>query len=330
MARTNFEQLLEAGSHFGHLKRKWNPHMAPYIFTEKKGIHIIDLHKSIVKIDEAAAAMKQIAKSGKKILFVSTKKQGQDIVSAHAKAIGMPYITERWSGGMLTNFGTIRKAIRKMTQIDKMEADGTLAILSKRERLQVSRQREKLDKVLGSIADMTRLPTAIFIVDVRKEHIALAEAKKLNIPVFAIVDTNSDPRPVDFVIPSNDDASKSIDLITRTLAEAVAEGLNERKVEKDEADALAEAMKIAKAKEEADKLEEAAKLAEAAKLEEADKSEDASTKEEAKTGEETKPRAKRPTIKKAAKKVTAKEPASKEPAAKEPAAKEPAAEKKKD
>ena len=325
MARTNFEQLLEAGSHFGHLKRKWNPHMAPYIFTEKKGIHIIDLHKSIVKIDEAAAAMKQIAKSGKKILFVSTKKQGQDIVSAHAKAIGMPYITERWSGGMLTNFGTIRKAIRKMTQIDKMEADGTLAILSKRERLQVSRQREKLDKVLGSIADMTRLPTAIFIVDVRKEHIALAEAKKLNIPVFAIVDTNSDPRPVDFVIPANDDASKSIDLITRTLAEAVAEGLNERKVEKDEADALAEAMKIAKAKEEADKLEEAAKLAEAAKLEEADKSEDASTKEEAKTGEETKPRAKRPTIKKAAKKVTAKEPASKEPAAKEPAA-----EKKKD
>jgi len=330
MARTNFEQLLEAGSHFGHLKRKWNPHMAPYIFTEKKGIHIIDLHKSIVKIDEAAAAMKQIAKSGKKILFVSTKKQGQDIVSAHAKAIGMPYITERWSGGMLTNFGTIRKAIRKMTQIDKMEADGTLAILSKRERLQVSRQREKLDKVLGSIADMTRLPTAIFIVDVRKEHIALAEAKKLNIPVFAIVDTNSDPRPVDFVIPANDDASKSIDLITRTLAEAVAEGLNERKVEKDEADALAEAMKIAKAKEEADKLEEAAKLAEAAKLEEADKSEDASTKEEAKTGEETKPRAKRPTIKKAAKKVTAKEPASKEPASKEPAAKEPAAEKKKD
>jgi len=325
MARTNFDQLLEAGSHFGHLKRKWNPHMAPYIFTEKKGIHIIDLHKSIVKIDEAAAAMKQIAKSGKKILFVSTKKQGQDIVSAHAKAIGMPYITERWSGGMLTNFGTIRKAIRKMTQIDKMEADGTLAILSKRERLQVSRQREKLDKVLGSIADMTRLPTAIFIVDVRKEHIALAEAKKLNIPVFAIVDTNSDPRPVDFVIPANDDASKSIDLITRTLAEAVAEGLNERKVEKDEADALAEAMKIAKAKEEADKLEEAAKLAEAAKLEEADKSEDASTKEEAKTGEETKPRAKRPTIKKAAKKVTAKEPASKEPAAKEPAA-----EKKKD
>ncbi len=313
MARTNFEQLLEAGSHFGHLKRKWNPHMAPYIFTEKKGIHIIDLHKSIVKIDEAAAAMKQIAKSGKKILFISTKKQGQDIVSTHAKAIGMPYITERWSGGMLTNFGTIRKAIRKMTQIDKMEADGTLAILSKRERLQVSRQREKLDKVLGSIADMTRLPTAIFIVDVRKEHIALAEAKKLNIPVFAIVDTNSDPRPVDFVIPANDDASKSIDLITRTLAEAVAEGLNERKEEKDEADALAEAMKIAKAKEEADNLEAAKLEEEAAKLEEASESDDASAKEEVKDDEGTKPRAKRPTIKKAAKKVTSKEPVSEEP-----------------
>ena len=336
MARTNFEQLLEAGSHFGHLKRKWNPHMAPYIFTEKKGIHIIDLHKSIIKIDEAAAAMKQIAKSGKKILFVSTKKQGQDIVSAHAKAIGMPYITERWSGGMLTNFGTIRKAIRKMTQIDKMEADGTLAILSKRERLQVSRQREKLDRILGSIADMTRLPTAIFIVDVRKEQIALAEAKKLNIPVFAIVDTNSDPRPVDFVIPANDDASKSIDLITRTLAEAVAEGLNERKEEKDEADAQAEARKIAKEKEEADKLEAAAKL------EEASESEDDSSKEEVKADKATKPRAKRPTIKKssakklattnepAAEEPVAEESASEEPAAEEPTSEEPVAEKKKD
>jgi small subunit ribosomal protein S2 len=251
MARTNFEQLLEAGSHFGHLKRKWNPHMAPYIFTEKKGIHIIDLHKSIVKIDEAAAAMKQIAKSGKKILFVSTKKQGQDIVSTHAISIGMPYVTERWSGGMLTNFGTIRKAIRKMSQIDKMGIDGTLAILSKRERLQVSRQRQKLDKILGSIVDMTRLPAAIFIVDVRKEHIALAEAKKLKIPVFAIVDTNSDPRGVDFVIPANDDATKSIDLITRTLAEAVAEGLNERKTDKAEAEAKAQQREEAKAEAEA-------------------------------------------------------------------------------
>ena len=258
MARTNFDQLLEAGSHFGHLKRKWNPHMAPYIFAEKKGIHIIDLYKTIIKIDEAAAAMKQIAKSGKKILFVSTKKQGQDIIATHAKTVGMPYVTERWSGGMLTNFGTIRKAIRKMTQIDKMEVDGTLAILSKRERLQVARQRAKLEKNLGSIVDMTRLPAAIFIVDTTKEHIALAEAKKLNIPVFAIVDTNSDPRPVDFVIPANDDASKSIDLITRALAEAVAEGLNERQAEKASSDALA-----AKAKEaaEAAALEAAAKVA---------------------------------------------------------------------
>lgn len=274
MARTNFEQLLEAGAHFGHQTRKWNPHMAPYLFGEKKGIHIIDLHKSIAKIDEAAAAMKQIAKSGKKILFVSTKKQGQEIVSTHAKAIGMPYVTERWSGGMLTNFGTIRKAIRKMTQIDKMEADGTLAVLSKRERLQVSRQRAKLDKNLGSIADMTRLPAAIFIVDVTKEHIALAEAKKLRIPVFAIVDSNSDPRKVDFVIPANDDATKSIDLITRTLAEAVAEGLNERQAEKATAEVKAtkKAAKKEEPKEEANAAEapaEEAPVAEEAKAEEA-------------------------------------------------------------
>ena len=273
MARTNFEQLLEARAHFGHQTRKWNPHMAPYLFGEKKGIHIIDLHKSIAKIDEAAAAMKQIAKSGKKILFVSTKKQGQEIVSTHAKAIGMPYVTERWSGGMLTNFGTIRKAIRKMTQIDKMEADGTLAVLSKRERLQVSRQRAKLDKNLGSIADMTRLPAAIFIVDVTKEHIALAEAKKLRIPVFAIVDSNSDPRKVDFVIPANDDATKSIDLITRTLAEAVAEGLNERQAEKATAEVKAtkKAAKKEEPKEEsnAEAPAEEAPVAEEAKVEEA-------------------------------------------------------------
>ena len=268
MARTNFEQLLEAGAHFGHQTRKWNPHMAPYLFGEKKGIHIIDLHKSIAKIDEAAAAMKQIAKSGKKILFVSTKKQGQEIVSTHAKAIGMPYVTERWSGGMLTNFGTIRKAIRKMTQIDKMEADGTLAVLSKRERLQVSRQRAKLDKNLGSIADMTRLPAAIFIVDVTKEHIALAEAKKLRIPVFAIVDSNSDPRKVDFVIPSNDDATKSIDLITRTLAEAVAEGLNERQAEKATAEVKA-TKKAAKKEEPKEEAKAAAPAEEAPVAEEA-------------------------------------------------------------
>jgi len=264
MARTNFDQLLEAGSHFGHLKRKWNPHMAPYIFAEKKGIHIIDLYKTIIKIDEAAAAMKQIAKSGKKILFVSTKKQGQDIIATHAKTVGMPYVTERWSGGMLTNFGTIRKAIRKMTQIDKMEVDGTLAILSKRERLQVARQRAKLEKNLGSIVDMTRLPAAIFIVDITKEHIALAEAKKLNIPVFAIVDTNSDPRTVDFVIPANDDASKSIDLITRALTEAVAEGLNERQAEKASSDAKAEKVKEAAEAEKAKEAVEAQALAEEA------------------------------------------------------------------
>jgi len=258
MARTNFDQLLEAGSHFGHLKRKWNPHMAPFIFAEKKGIHIIDLYKTVIKIDEAAAAMKQIAKSGKKILFVSTKKQGQDIIATHSKTVGMPYVTERWSGGMLTNFGTIRKAIRKMTQIEDGEVDGTLAILSKRERLQVARQRAKLEKNLGSIVDMTRLPAAIFIVDITKEHIALAEAKKLNIPVFAIVDTNSDPRKVDFVIPANDDASKSIDLITKTLAEAVAEGLNERQAEKASTDA-----KAAKEKEAIEAKAEAAAALEA-------------------------------------------------------------------
>mgnify|MGYP003326726934 CR=1 FL=1 len=232
MEKVTFEQMLQAGVHFGHLKRKWNPHMAPYIFTEKKGIHIIDLHKTGVKLDEAASAMKQIAKSGKKILFVATKKQAKSIVAERVAAIGMPYVTERWSGGMLTNFATIRKAVRKMSQIDKMEQDGTLNTLSKRERLQVSRQRAKLEKNLGSISDLTRIPAAIFIVDVMKEHIALAEAKKLGIPVFAIVDTNSDPRDVDFVIPANDDATKSIVTVVDAVVGAVAEGLNERKSDK--------------------------------------------------------------------------------------------------
>jgi len=232
MSRVNFDQLLEAGSQYGHLKRKWNPHMAPYIVTEKKGIHIIDLHKTVVKVDEAASAMKQIAKSGKKILFVATKKQAKEAVAERVKAVGMPYVTERWSGGMLTNFATIRKAVRKMSTIDKMEKDGTLATMSKRERLQVSRQRAKLEKNLGSISDLTRIPAAIFIVDVLKEHIALAEAKKLGIPVFAIVDTNSDPRDVDFVIPANDDATKSIVAIVDAVVGAVAEGLNERKSDK--------------------------------------------------------------------------------------------------
>ena len=233
MARTNFDQLLQAGTHFGHLKRKWNPHMAPYIFTEKKGIHIIDLHKTVALVDEAAAAAKQIAKSGKRILYVATKKQAKDIVTESAQSVNMPYVTERWSGGMLTNFATIRKAIRKMTQIDKMEADGTLKTMSKRERLQVSRQRAKLEKNLGSISDMNRIPAAIFIVDVMKEHIALAEAKKLGIPVIAMVDTNSDPRPVDFPIPANDDASKSIKAVVDAITEAVKEGLADRGAEKD-------------------------------------------------------------------------------------------------
>lgn len=269
MSKPTFEQMLQAGVHFGHLKRKWNPHMAPYIFTETKGIHIIDLHKTGVKLDEAASAMKQIAKSGKKILFVATKKQAKNIVAERVKAVGMPYVTERWSGGMLTNFATIRKAVRKMSQIDKMEQDGTLNTLSKRERLQVSRQRAKLEKNLGSITDLTRIPAAIFIVDVMKEHIALAEAKKLGIPVFAMVDTNSDPRPVDFPIPSNDDAGRSISLVMDVLVQAVAEGLQERKADKDQVDAQAAAVKKTKeesaeaaaeeeAKEEAPAADEAA------------------------------------------------------------------------
>jgi small subunit ribosomal protein S2 len=233
MPRTSFEDLLEAGVHFGHLKRKWNPNMAPYIFTEKKGIHVIDLNKTIVKLDDAANAMKQIAKSGRKILFVATKKQAKDIVAEKAKEINMPYVTERWSGGMLTNFATIRKAIKKMTQIDKMEGDGTLNTLSKRERLQISRQRSKLEKNLGSIAELTRIPSAIFIVDVLKEKIAVAEANKLGITTFAIVDTNSDPSKIDFPIPANDDATKSIALIMDVITKAVAEGLSERKTDKD-------------------------------------------------------------------------------------------------
>ncbi|MDG1159806.1 MAG: 30S ribosomal protein S2 [Flavobacteriales bacterium] len=251
MARTNFDELLESGVHFGHLKRKWNPHMAPYIFDEKKGIHIIDLNKTVVKLDEAANALKQIAKSGKKIIFVATKKQAKDIVAEKVGAVNMPFVTERWSGGMLTNFATIRKAIRKMSQIDKMETDGTFQILSKRERLQVTRQRAKLEKNLGSIADLTRLPAAVFLVDVRKEHIALAEAKKLGIPTFAMVDTNSDPRSVDFAIPSNDDASKSIAKIMDVVTGAIAEGLSERKIDKDKKDAAPKKEKAAEEKSEA-------------------------------------------------------------------------------
>ncbi len=233
MPRTNFKELLDAGVHFGHLKRKWNPAMAPYIFMERNGIHIIDLEKTVVKIDEAASAMKHIAKSGKKVLFVATKKQAKEIVAEKVKAVNMPYVTERWPGGMLTNFPTIRKAVKKMSSIDKMATDGTFLNLSKRERLQVTRQRAKLEKTLGSIIDLTRLPSALFIVDVCKEHIAVKEAKRLGIPVFAMVDTNSDPSDIEFVIPANDDASKSISLIVGILCQAIEEGLGERKLEKD-------------------------------------------------------------------------------------------------
>ena len=232
MSRTNFDTLLEAGCHFGHLKRKWNPAMAPYIFMERNGIHIIDLYKTVAKIDDAAAALKQIAKSGKRVLFVATKKQAKEVVAEKAAAINMPYVIERWPGGMLTNFPTIRKAVKKMTTIDKMTKDGTFDNLSKREKLQITRQRAKLEKTLGSIADLTRLPSALFVVDVMKEHIAVREANRLGIPVFAMVDTNSDPTNIDYVIPANDDATKSIEVILDAVCGAIVEGLEERKAEK--------------------------------------------------------------------------------------------------
>jgi len=234
MSRTNFQDLLDAGAHFGHLKRKWNPAMAPYIFMERNGIHIIDLHKTVAKIDEAADAMKQIAKSGKRVLFVATKKQAKEVVAVKAAEVGMPYITERWAGGMLTNFPTIRKAVKKMDSIDKMATDGTFSNLSKREKLQITRQRAKLEKNLGSIADLNRLPAALFVVDVMKENIAVAEAVRLGIPVFGIVDTNSNPNNIDFVIPANDDATKSIEIILGAMADAIKEGTLERKMDKAE------------------------------------------------------------------------------------------------
>ena len=237
---TNFDQLLEAGCHFGHLKRKWNPAMAPYIYMERNGIHIIDLNKTAIKIEEAAEALKNIARSGRKILFVSTKKQGQEIIAAKAQEVGMPYITERWAGGMLTNFPTIRKAVKKMANIDKLMNDGTFSNLSKRELLQVTRQRAKLEKNLGSIADLTRLPSALFVVDVMKENIAVKEANRLGIPVFAIVDTNSNPKDIDYVIPANDDAKDSVDAILSACCAAIAEGVEERKVEKADEKAAAE------------------------------------------------------------------------------------------
>ena len=272
MARTNFDQLLQAGCHFGHLKRKWNPAMAPYIYTERNGIHIIDLHKTAAKVDEAAEALKQIAKSGKKILFVATKKQTKEVIAEKAASVNMPYVIERWPGGMLTNFPTIRKAVKKMANIDKLMADGTYSNLSKRELLQITRQRAKLEKNLGSIADLTRLPSALFVVDVLKEQIAVREANRLGIPVFGIVDTNSDPKNIDFVIPANDDAKDSVEAILTACCAAINEGIEERKVEKaDEkaADAQAEAeaeekapkrqaRKPRKAAEEAPAAEEAA------------------------------------------------------------------------
>ena len=273
MARTNFDQLLQAGCHFGHLKRKWNPAMAPYIYTERNGIHIIDLHMTAVKIDEAADALKQIAKSGKKILFVATKKQTKDVIAEKATSVNMPYVIERWPGGMLTNFPTIRKAVKKMANIDKLMADGTYSNLSKRELLQITRQRAKLEKNLGSIADLTRLPSALFVVDVLKEQIAVREANRLGIPVFGIVDTNSDPNNIDFVIPANDDAKDSVEVILNACCAAIAEGIEERKAEKadekaaDAQEGEGEEVKPKRAarkprKEEAPAVEEAAPVAE--------------------------------------------------------------------
>ena len=335
MSKLSFDQLLDAGVHFGHLKRKWNPSMAPYIFEEKKGIHIIDLNKTLVHLDQACSAMKQIAKSGKKVLFVATKKQAKDIVAEKISNVNMPFVTERWSGGMLTNFQTTRKSIRKMATIDKMKSDGSWDTLNKREKLFKTRQREKLEKTFGSISDMTRQPAAVFIVDILKEHIALAEARRLNIPTFAMVDTNSNPKLVDFPIPSNDDASKSISIIMDEICKAIQEGLEERKTLKDNPEK-------AKASE-----EEASNSAKVAENEVTETTEEAPVKEEAPAKEEKvieaaaevkeeeakeekvekKPTAKKAATKKpAAKKATAKKPAAKKATAKKPAAKKEAAE----
>ena len=261
MSRVNFDTLLEAGCHFGHLKRKWNPAMAPYIFMERNGIHIIDLHKTVAKIDEAAEALKQIAKSGRRVLFVATKKQAKQVVADKASSVNMPYVTERWPGGMLTNFPTIRKAVKKMANIDKLTNDGTFSNLSKREILQISRQRAKLEKNLGSIADLTKLPAALFVIDVCKEHIAVKEAQRLGIPVFGIVDTNSNPNNIDYVIPANDDANKSIEVILDACCAAIAEGIEERKAERVDAEAAGEGEKASRkrnAKARVEKTEETA------------------------------------------------------------------------
>jgi len=315
MPKTNFKELLEAGAHFGHLKRKWNPAMAPYIFMERNDIHIIDLNKTVVKIDEAAAALRQIAKSGKKILFVATKKQAKEIIAEKLQGTNMPYVTERWLGGMLTNFPTIRKAVKKMNNIDKMKTNGTLEILSKREQLQIMRQRAKLEKNLGSISELTRLPAAMFIVDINKEHIAVREAQRLNIPVFAMVDTNSDPTLVDFAIPANDDASASISLISEIMISSIKEGLAERKIEREK---NAESKKAKKEEKAAVKVEEETPVVEAKK--EAVKEEKAPAKKAASKKEEVKEE-KAPAKKAAAKKAPAKKAAAKKAPAKKAAAK---------
>jgi small subunit ribosomal protein S2 len=278
MARTNFEQLLQAGCHFGHLKRKWNPAMAPYIYTERNGIHIIDLHKTVLKVDDAAEALKNIARQGKKILFVGTKKQTKEVIAEKATSVNMPYVIERWPGGMLTNFPTIRKAVKKMANIDKLMQDGTFGNLSKRELLQVTRQRAKLEKNLGSIADLTRLPSALFVVDVLKENIAVKEANRLGIPVFAVVDTNSDPKDIDYVIPANDDAKDSVEVILNACCAAISEGLEERKAEKADE-------KAAEAQAEADAEEVKPKRARRTRKEEAP-AEEAPVAEEAAPAEE--------------------------------------------
>ena len=331
MSKLSFDQLLDAGVHFGHLKRKWNPSMAPYIFEEKKGIHIIDLNKTLVHLDQACSAMKQIAKSGKKVLFVATKKQAKDIVAEKIRNVNMPFVTERWSGGMLTNFQTTRKSIRKMATIDKMKSDGSWDTLNKREKLFKTRQREKLEKTFGSISDMTRQPAAVFIVDILKEHIALAEARRLNIPTFAMVDTNSNPKLVDFPIPSNDDASKSISIIMDEICKAIQEGLEERKTLKDNPEKVKaseeEASNSAKvAENEVTEAKEETPAKEKAPVKEEKVSEAAAEVKEEEVKEEKVE--KKPTAKKAtAKKAAAKKPAEKKPAEKKPAAKKPAAKK---
>ena len=313
MANIDIKELLDAGVHFGHLTRKWNPNMAPYIYTERNGVHILDLYKTAAKIEESSKALSKIAASGRRILFVATKKQAKDIVADKAKNVNMPYITERWPGGMLTNFVTIRKAVKKMAQIDRMKQDGSFNALSKREKLQIERQRAKLEKNLGSIVDMTRLPGALFVVDTKRQHIAIAEAMKLNIPIFAMVDTNSDPRLIDYSIPANDDASKSIDKILTYVSDAIAEGLAERKADKDQSAAAKEAPKKEAAKTEVkakeDKEAPAKEVKEAPKAEAKTKAkevkEEVPTKEAPKT--EVKAKAKKAPAKKAKADVAAEE-----------------------